>query len=108
MKKKVCRETTRFYLCCIETPVNKRKSKQNKNLQNPLRTRAKNKRGARNILKMWLSARFSDCPHARAACLCVGRLLAKPTPGKSDILPSTDYFSVRISFIAWAYIVIDL
>ena len=32
---------------CIKTPVNDRKSKQDKNLQNPSRTRAKNKRAAR-------------------------------------------------------------
>ena len=30
-----------------KTPVNDRKSKQDKNLQNPLRTRAKNKLGVR-------------------------------------------------------------
>ena len=30
-----------FYIRCIKTPVNDRKSKQDKNLQNPLRTRAK-------------------------------------------------------------------
>ena len=47
-EKKVCRETTRFLYHCIKTPVNDRKSKQDKNVQNPSRTRAKNKRGARN------------------------------------------------------------
>ena len=31
----------------LYTPVNKRKSKQDENLQNPLRNKAKNKRGAR-------------------------------------------------------------
>ena len=46
-EKKVCPETTRFYIRCIKTPVNDRKSKQDTNLQNPLRTRAQNKRGAR-------------------------------------------------------------
>ena len=39
-----------FYIHCIKTPVNKRKSKQDTNLQNPLRTRTKNKRGARKYL----------------------------------------------------------
>ena len=36
-----------LYTSCIKTPVNDRKSKQDKNLQNPLRTKAKNKGGAR-------------------------------------------------------------
>ena len=46
-KKKFAAKRRDFYIRCIKTPVNDQKSKQDKNLQNPLRTRAKNKRGAR-------------------------------------------------------------
>ena len=44
----------------------------------------------------------------RMILLGVAPSYTKPNPGMSDILPSTDYFSVRISFSASAYIVIDL
>ena len=53
MKKKFPANRCDFYIRCIKTvlpiktPVNDRKSKQDKNLQNPFRTRTKNKRGAR-------------------------------------------------------------
>ena len=47
MKKKFAAKRRNFYICCIKTPVNDQKSKQDKNLQNPLRTRAKNKRCAK-------------------------------------------------------------
>ena len=47
-KKKFVAKRRDFYIVrCIKTPVNDRKSKQDKNLQNPLKTRAKNKRVAR-------------------------------------------------------------
>ena len=45
-EKKFAAKRSDFYIRCIKTPVNKRKSKQEKKLQNPLRTRAKNERGA--------------------------------------------------------------
>ena len=47
MKKKFAAKQRDFYIRCIKTPVNKRKYKQEFFLQNLLRTRAKNKRGAR-------------------------------------------------------------
>ena len=46
-EKKFVAKQSDLYIRCIKTPVNDRKSKQDQNLQNPLRTRAKNKRGAR-------------------------------------------------------------
>ena len=46
-KKKFAAKRCNFYIRCIKTPVNDQKSKQDKNLQNPLRIRAKNKRSAR-------------------------------------------------------------
>ena len=48
MKKKFAGKRRDFYIRCSKTPVNDQKSKQDKNLQNPLRTRTKNKRGAQN------------------------------------------------------------
>ena len=45
--EKVYAKRRDFYILCIKTPVTDRKSKQDKKLPNPLRTRAKNKRGAR-------------------------------------------------------------
>ena len=47
MKKKFVEKRRDFYIRGIKTPINDRKSKQDKNLQNPLRTMAKNKQGAR-------------------------------------------------------------
>ena len=47
MKKKFVAKRCNFYIRCIKTTVNDGKFKQDKNLQKPLRTRAKNKRGAR-------------------------------------------------------------
>ena len=37
-----------------------------------------------------------------------GRLLAKLNPGKSDTLPSTDYFTVGLQISFSDYIVIEL
>ena len=48
MEKKFDAKRRDLFIRCIKTPVNDRKSKQDKHLQNPLKTRAKNKRGARN------------------------------------------------------------
>ena len=45
VKKKFDAKRHNFYIRSIKTPVNDRESKQDKNLQNPLRTRVKNKRG---------------------------------------------------------------
>ena len=47
MKKKFTVKRPNFYIRGIKTPVNDRKSKQDKNLQKPLGTRAKNKQGER-------------------------------------------------------------
>ena len=74
-RKKFAAKRRDFFIRCIKTPVNDRKSKQDKNLQNPLRTRAKNKRGPRNypLRENTLhhpnggkeSCHFENLPHAK-------------------------------------------
>ena len=46
-KKKFVAKRHNFYIRCFKTTVNDGKFEQDKNLQNPLRTRAKNKQSAR-------------------------------------------------------------